>query len=335
LNKTTSKTRNAISQASASEADGMPPVIQGRFSDFDEFTEATAAWEIDFRQVGNGALNADLFQVLDEHTSLAWARFSHCCWQQGLADPGMRTFAVLHPAAPETRFCGQSFEAGNIALFGTDEFECISPPGFDVVTISVRQEDLDSLGEANGLAGNIEKLGFQPEVMVARPEQLQKLRLGVLSALRSIRNSKDPLSVRTANTLLKTDIPNLLLETLGGIDQRERRLASVRRHALLRRARAYIHDRLHESVRVLDVARELGTSSRTLELTFRELLDITPKEYINTSRLYAFHRNLRSAEPGKKVSDIANDMGYWHMGELARNYRLRFGELPSVTLNSA
>jgi transcriptional regulator GlxA family with amidase domain len=109
----------------------------------------------------------------------------------------------------------------------------------------------------------------------------------------------------------------------------------VRRHALLRRARAYIHDRLHEPVRVLEVARELGTSSRTLELTFRELLDITPKEYINTSRLYAFHRNLRSAEPGKKVSDIANDMGYWHMGELARNYRLRFGELPSVTLNSA
>jgi AraC family ethanolamine operon transcriptional activator len=104
---------------------------------------------------------------------------------------------------------------------------------------------------------------------------------------------------------------------------------------LLRRARAYIHDRLHEPVRVLDIARELGTSSRTLELTFRELLDITPKEYITTSRLYAFRRSLRCAEPGKKVSDIANDMGYWHMGELARSYRLRFGELPSVTLNSA
>jgi AraC family ethanolamine operon transcriptional activator len=87
-------------------------------------------------------------------------------------------------------------------------------------------------------------------------------------------------------------------------------------------------------MRVLDVARELGTTSRTLELTFRELLDITPKDYINTSRLYSFRRSLRTAESGKKVSDIANDMGYWHMGELARNYRLRFGELPSVTLNS-
>jgi len=309
----------------------MPPVIQGRFSDFDEFTEATAAWEVDFRQVSNGALNADLLQILDEHTSLAWARFSHCCWQQGLAHPGMRTFAVLHPAAPETRFCGQYFEAGNIALFGTDEFECTSPPGFDVLTISIRQEDLDTLGETTGVSGEIEKLGIQPEAMVARPEKLQKLRQGVLSAIKSFRNDADPLSVRNANTLLKTEIPGLLLEALSGINQRERHQIPARRHALLHRARAYIHDRLHEPVRVLDVARDLATSSRTLELTFRALLDITPKEYINTSRLYAFHRSLRTADPGKKVSDIANDMGYWHMGQLARNYRSRFDELPSQT----
>ena len=85
-------------------------------------------------------------------------------------------------------------------------------------------------------------------------------------------------------------------------------------------------------MRVLDVAQALETSSRTLELTFRELLDITPKEYINTSRLYAFHRSLRTADPGKKISAIANEMGYWHMGQLAQSYRSRFGELPSQTL---
>jgi len=310
----------------------MPSVVQGRFSDFDEFTEATAAWEADFRQIGNGALSADLFQVVGSHTALAWGRFTQCCWQQGLAPQGMRTFAILDPAAPETRFCGQSFAAGEIALFGTDEFECTSPPGFDVFTISLRQEDLDSLGEATGLAGNIERLGLQPEVMLARPDQLQKLRLGVLSALRSFRNCNDPLSVRNANTLLETEIPSLLLETLDGFDQREQRLTSVRRHALLRRARACIHDRLHEPVRVLDVAQALGTSSRTLELTFRELLDITPREYINTSRLYAFRRRLRAAGPRKKINAIASEMGYWHMGQLARSYRSRFGELPSQTL---
>jgi len=310
----------------------MPSVTQGRFSDFDEFTEATATWEADFRQIGNGALSADLLQVVGNHTALAWGRFSRCCWQQGLAHQGMRTFAILDPTAPETRFCGQSFAAGDIALFGTDEFECTSPPGFDVLTISLRQEDLESLGEATGLAGNIEKLGLQPAIMLTRPDKLQELRLGVLSALRSFRNSNDPLSVRTANTLLETEIPSLLLETLDGIDQREHRLISVRRHALLRRARACIHDRLHEPVRVLDVAQAMGTSCRTLELTFRELLDITPREYINTSRLYNFRRRLRAADPGKKINAIASEMGYWHMGQLARSYRSRFGELPSQTL---
>ena len=241
----------------------MPAVVQGRFSDFDEFIEATATWEADFRQIGNGALSADLFQVVGSHTALAWVRFSQCCWQQGLAPRGMRTFAILDPTAPE---------------------------------------------------------------------KLQELRLGVLFTLRSFRNKEDPLSVRNANTLLETEIPGLLLEALGGLDQREHRLTSVRRHALLRRARACIHDRLHEPVRVLDVAQALGTSSRTLELTFRELLDITPREYINTSRLYTFRRRLRAADPDKKVSAIANEMGYWHMGQLARSYRSRFGELPSQTL---
>ena len=145
MDRTTSKTRNAINQPSAPEPDGMPAVIQGRFSGFDEFVEAAATWEVDFRQIGNGALSADLYQVVGRNTALARGRFSQRCWQQGLAHQGMRTFAILDPAAPETRFCGQSFEAGNIAFFGMDEFECISPPGFNVVTFSLRQEDLDAL----------------------------------------------------------------------------------------------------------------------------------------------------------------------------------------------
>ena len=312
----------------------MPPVIQGRFTDFDQFAEAATTWDIDFRQVGNGRLSADLVQVLDEHTSLAWARFSHCCWQQGLAHPGTRTFAMLHPKAPGTRFCGQSFEAGDIALFGTDEFECISPPGFDVFTVSISQDDLERLGEATGMSDKYRKLGSQPEIITINPKKLHKLRLGISNVLKSVLDGGNPSPANDTHLILKDGIPALLLETLWHGDVRKCLFHSDQRQALLRRARDYIHCRIEEPVRVLDIALELGTTTRTLELTFRELLDITPREYINTSRLYAFHRCLRATQPGNKVSDIANDMGYWHMGELARMYRLRFGELPSVTLKS-
>jgi hypothetical protein len=38
--------------------------IAGRFEEFDEFTEVVGAWDIDFRQISRGRLNADLAQVV-------------------------------------------------------------------------------------------------------------------------------------------------------------------------------------------------------------------------------------------------------------------------------
>ena len=32
------------------------------------------------------------------------------------------------------------------------------------------------------------------------------------------------------------------------------------------------------------------------------------------------------------VADIANEKGFWHMGQFAKDYRQMFGELPSDTL---
>jgi AraC family ethanolamine operon transcriptional activator len=33
-----------------------------------------------------------------------------------------------------------------------------------------------------------------------------------------------------------------------------------------------------------------------------------------------------------KIADVANDWGFWHMGQFAKDYRRMFGELPSDTL---
>ena len=35
------------------------------------------------------------------------------------------------------------------------------------------------------------------------------------------------------------------------------------------------------------------------------------------------------------VADAANEWGFWHMGQFAKDYRRMFGELPSETLNGA
>jgi AraC family ethanolamine operon transcriptional activator len=33
------------------------------------------------------------------------------------------------------------------------------------------------------------------------------------------------------------------------------------------------------------------------------------------------------------IADVANNWGFWHMGQFAHNYRKLFGELPSETLH--
>lgn len=40
----------------------------------------------------------------------------------------------------------------------------------------------------------------------------------------------------------------------------------------------------------------------------------------------------RDPDQPRRVSDIANRRGFWHMGLFARDYRSFFGELPSTTL---
>jgi len=81
-------------------------VVAGQFAEFDEFIEVAAAWDIDFRQIGRGRLNATLVQAVGESWSLAKARFDRPAYQQGVSVPGMRAFAILDPSAPEADWCG-------------------------------------------------------------------------------------------------------------------------------------------------------------------------------------------------------------------------------------
>jgi len=49
-------------------------------------------------------------------------------------------------------------------------------------------------------------------------------------------------------------------------------------------------------------------------------------------RLSGVRRDLRRAEAGVKIADVANRWGFWHLGQFAADYRRQFCELPSETL---
>ena len=101
--------------------------------------------------------------------------------------------------------------------------------------------------------------------------------------------------------------------------------------AAINPALSYIEEHLAECITVRDVSKATGVSRRTLEYAFRKQLNASPKSFINEQRLTLTRRALRLKVGERNIADIANQFGFWHMGQFARGYYRRFGELPSQT----
>lgn len=81
-----------------------------------------------------------------------------------------------------------------------------------------------------------------------------------------------------------------------------------------------------------DLAAETGASARTLQHGFRKHRGMSITEFIHARRLERAREALLHANADTRVTDVALDAGYAHLGRFAAEYRQRFGEAPSVTL---
>jgi AraC family ethanolamine operon transcriptional activator len=74
------------------------------------------------------------------------------------------------------------------------------------------------------------------------------------------------------------------------------------------------------------------TSQSTLKRVFQQQLGLSPKAYIRARCLSSVRDQLSTSPPDTLIADVANQWGFWHMGQFAADYRQMFGELPSETL---
>lgn len=113
--------------------------------------------------------------------------------------------------------------------------------------------------------------------------------------------------------------------------------AAVRRHAaIMRRFYQVIEKYLDQPFDMPQLAREVGTSERTLTACCQEHLGMGPKRFLILRRMNMMRRDLQRAAPGEtSVTEIATRYGFWQFGRLAVAYKAVFGESPSATLARA
>ena len=100
----------------------------------------------------------------------------------------------------------------------------------------------------------------------------------------------------------------------------------------VKRAIEFIHANAKLPIQLKDIAEAAGVSARSLQLSFRQFRDMSPMAYLRTVRMQGAHSELLSCAPGTRVSTVAYEWGFAHMGIFAAQYREMFGEMPSATL---
>jgi len=99
-------------------------------------------------------------------------------------------------------------------------------------------------------------------------------------------------------------------------------------------ARKVMTELPYSQVRILEIAKSLGISDRTLQTLFQEYYGTSPKKFLLAITARSIQQELLNADPSEQtVSEILFDHGVFELGRFAAVYRQLYGELPSETLN--
>ena len=96
----------------------------------------------------------------------------------------------------------------------------------------------------------------------------------------------------------------------------------------------YVNSAPSEEITAVELCTLADCSQRWLEQSFRTRFGVTPKAYVKFLRLARLRSDLQQPPCSERqtVLELASAHGFWHMGQLAADYRKVYGELPSDTL---
>lgn len=126
---------------------------------------------------------------------------------------------------------------------------------------------------------------------------------------------------------------HMLMQWRGALGQES--FQSVPRLAPMqvRRAEDYLRQHAQEAPTLTEVAAAIHVSVRSLNRAFAEFRGYTPMEFLREERLQGVRAALMAAPHGSTVAAVAMQWGYANLGLFAVNYKRKFGESPSQTLN--
>ena len=294
--------------------------------------EAMAGWDLDWRQIDRGALDASFLRVATPDASVRHFEFNRRFLQRGSSPAGMLTFGLLGESVGNLDWCRGLVPSDDLLVFSAGgDYESVSKPGFNGHTLSFSEEHLDNVAADLELPVDFNAYrrgGFSLQI---GPSAAADLRRHLQHFEQIVNDGQDHPGSGRVRSELENEIPARLVRLLTTNPRTTPLRIDGSRAKAVQKARDYIEAHADLVPSIQDICRVAGVSRRTLNYAFRELIGVPPKQYLQATRLDCVRKELHRKGPSAAIADIANAWGFWHMGQFAADYRRQFGELPSET----
>lgn len=286
---------------------------------------------IDYFPLNRGGFRARL-TVAD----LGTMQFQHCDDDahitRGLVEPGVSgvVFATS-PLPPGTRANGETLVGNDAVLLspGSELFVAVPAP-LAWGALTIRTERLAALLDDVDLGAGGLKL--MPNLL----QHVPGLRTLLLEVDAMARESPTRLEQEAVGAAITEAAHAGLARAVAAPSQRELEARSLGKYQrIVRQVEALLAAHPARALHSEEVGAVIGVSLRTLNVAFNAMLGMSPQRYLLVRRLHLARRRLRTQHgQASLVKTIALDLGFWHLGRFAQQYRAMFGESPSQTLVS-
>ena len=203
-----------------------------------------------------------------------------------------------------------------------------------IQSISVPEEILIARLTTEEKEAYVQIISTQDVIIISKPE-MDNLQDIFDKYLQSVDEDPELIHLENFKICLKEELISALTTALLTTRSSDDDDTLLQKDIIWDKLENYIETHRSRPIMVSELSKIAAINERTLCRIFNKRFGISPKAYLNRLRLNGVRSDLKKYSTTKlKVTDIANNWGYWHMGQFAADYKDLFEELPSETLHS-